>query len=39
MVTWGEQTNDEMCLGVYDFVALDAPRPPEIKPANAVGGQ
>jgi len=44
LVTWGEQTNDEMCIGIYDFVALDAPKPDapkptETKPAPSAGGQ
>ena len=25
LVHWGEQTNDEMCIGIFEFVAVDEP--------------
>ncbi len=34
LVTWGEQTNDEMCIGIFDFVVLDSAKP-DAKPADA----
>src|SRR5206468_3475990 len=27
-VSWGNQTNDEMCIGVFEFVAADDPKSP-----------
>ena len=34
-VTWGEQTNDEMCIGIYEFVNADGPdAKPKDKPAT-----
>lgn len=36
-VTWGEQTNDEMCIGVFEFVNADAD-PPKAKPAPKLDG-
>lgn len=44
LVTWGEQTNDEMCIGIFDFIAADDPKPAatpaqnEPKPQPAAGG-
>jgi hypothetical protein len=29
-ITWGDGTNDEMCLGIFEFVAVDGDdRPPQ----------
>ncbi|WP_435019796.1 ascorbate-dependent monooxygenase [Tundrisphaera sp. TA3] len=40
LVHWGEQTNDEMCIGIYDFIPLDTPKPADARPeVKAVGGQ
>ena len=35
VVTWGEQTTNEMCIGIYEFVVADgadAPSTPAPKP-------
>ena len=27
LVHWGEQTNDEMCIGIFDYIPLDLAPP------------
>lgn len=37
LVSWGDQTNDEMCIGIYEFVPVDDA--PAAKPKEAVEGR
>ena len=36
-VSWGNQTNDEMCIGIFEFVAADGDGPDRSRPSRATG--
>jgi Copper type II ascorbate-dependent monooxygenase, C-terminal domain len=38
VVTWGEQTTNEMCIGIFEFVAADGVDAPPSKPTSPAPG-